>query len=92
MRGKENGVCKIIDVAKPADMWGQKKDDTPFGLWKSVDMIPGLLGDLGAIPKGVNTSLGNISIRIKPEQLQKRKCRNTSETSWPCCPVTLFGY
>ena len=44
-------------MAKPADMWGQKKDDTPFGLWKNVDMIPGLLGDLGAIAKGVSKYL-----------------------------------
>ena len=44
-------------------------------------MIPGLLGDLGAIPKDVNKSLENTGIKIKPEQLQRRKCRNTSENS-----------
>ena len=90
MRGKENGVCKIIDVAKPADMWGQKKDDTPFGLWKNVDMIPGLLGNLGAIPKGVNTSLENISNKDKTRAIAEKEMQ---EYFWEFLTlVALFGY
>ena len=34
-------------------------------------MIPLVVGALGAIPKGLNKSLQNIAIRIRPGHLQK---------------------
>ena len=54
-------------------------------------MIPGLLGDLGAIPKGVNTSLENISVRIKPEQLQKGNVGIPLRILDPCNLVWLLA-
>ena len=36
-------------------------------------MIPGLLGNLGAIPKGVNTSLENISNKDKTRAIAEKE-------------------
>ena len=84
--GKEDRVLEIIDVAVPADCRVNGKESekiekyqlqdfkreitTMWAMWK--------VGALGAIPKGLNKSLQNIGIRVRPEHVQKTALLGTA--------------
>ena len=51
-------------------MWAMRK----------VEVIPVVVGALGAIPKGLNKSLQNIVIRVGPEHVQKTALPVTGQT------------
>ena len=45
---------------------------------RKVEVIPVVVGALGAIPKGLNKSLQNIGIRVRPEHVQKTALLGTT--------------
>ena len=82
---------KIIDVAVPADCRANakksekiekyqdlKREITTMWAMRKVEVIPVVVGALGAIPKGLNKSLQNIGIRVRPEHVQKTALLGTA--------------
>ena len=45
---------------------------------QKVEVIPVVVGALGAIPKGLNKSLRDIGIRVRPEHVQKTALLGTA--------------
>ena len=89
--GKEDRVCEIIDVAVPGDCRVTSKESGKIEKYqdlkreilttwamRKVEVIPLVVGALGAIPKGLNKSLQNIAIRIRPGHLQKTSLVGTA--------------
>ena len=45
---------------------------------RKVEVTPVVVGALGEFPKGLNKSLQNIGIRVRPEQVQKTALLGTA--------------
>ena len=82
VEGKEDRFCKVIDVAVPADCrvnakeseeiekyQDLKREITTMWAMRKVEVIPVVVEALGAITKGLNKSLQNIGIRVRPEHV-----------------------
>ena len=55
-----------------------KREITAMWAMRKVEVIPVVVGALGAIPKGLNKSLQNVGIRVRPEHVQKTALLGTA--------------
>ena len=91
--GKEDRVCKIIDVAVPTDCRVNSKEtekiekyqDLKYDIsttWatRKVEVITVVVGALGAVPKGLNKSLQNIGLMVTRGHVQNTALLRTARS------------